>query len=608
MTPVMAENSRQEKTLRGIGASPGICIGKAYLVDTEGVDVVGKYFIHRDHLNEEITRFKTAVQQALDDMKKIIEDTPAELREQSDILETHSILLKDKMLYDRTIDTIRREAINAEWALKKVVSSLKRMFREMANGYLQARADDISQVSDRILRNLVGAPTVSIAAIDKRVILVAHDLSPAETSQIHLERIMGFITDRGARTSHTSIIARTLEIPAVTGLGNASKIIHNDDLIIVDGNAGIVIIHPTEQTLVKYEEKKMGYQRYRAALSKNAHLPARTRDGRLMTVMANIELPEEVVPAIDHGADGIGLYRTEFQYMGAGMFPDEEQLFDKYRDVVEVMNPRPVTIRTLDINGDKTVGERDECGEPNPALGMRAIRYCLKNPEVFQTQLRAILRAALHGNVRIIFPMIACLAELRQARAALRQAAKALGSEGAKALANLKVGIMIEVPAAVIMADHMAREVDFFSIGTNDLVQYTMAIDRDNRDLVHLNQPLAPPILRMIKCTVDQAKKHGIGIYMCGEMAADPLHAPVLLGLGLDELSMNPQSIPMVKNMIRSMDEEEARSAVAEIMNQASLDEVTEVLKRRFADLLPEAFNGGVDATAAHPDEKEQTP
>jgi len=589
----MAHNQKEEKILRGIGASPGICIGKAYLVDTEGVDVVGKYFVHRDHLNDEVKRFKTAVQQALDDMKKIIDDTPAELREQSDILETHSILLKDKMLYDRTIDTIRQEAINAEWALKKVVSTLKRMFRDMANGYLQARADDVSQVSDRILRNLVGAPTVSIGSIDKRVILVAHDLSPAETSQIHLERIMGFITDRGARTSHTSIIARTLEIPAVTGLGNASKTIRNDDLIIVDGNNGIVIVNPAEQTLVKYEEKKMGYQRYRAALSKNSHLPARTRDGRLMTVMANIELPEEVVPAIDNGADGIGLYRTEFQYMGARLFPDEEQLFDKYRDVVEVMNPRPVTIRTLDINGDKTLGERDDCGEPNPALGMRAIRYCLKNPEVFQTQLRAILRAALHGNVRLIFPMISCLTELHQAKAALQQAARSLGNEGAKALDHLKTGIMIEVPAAVIMADHMAREVDFFSIGTNDLIQYTMAIDRDNRDLMHLNQPLAPPILRMVKRTVDMAKKHGIGVYMCGEMAADPLHTPVLIGMGLDELSMNPQSIPVVKNMIRSLEESDARRTFAEIMEKASLAEVTELLKTRFADLLPAAFNGG---------------
>ncbi len=589
----MAPDSKEEKILQGIGASPGICIGKAYLVDTEGVDVVGKYFIHRDHLNDEVKRFKTAVQQALDEMKKIIDDTPTELREQSDILETHSILMKDKMLYDRTIDTIRREAINAEWALKKVVSSLKRMFRDMANGYLQARADDVSQVSDRILRNLVGAPTVSIGTIDKRVILVAHDLSPAETSQIHLERIMGFITDRGARTSHTSIIARTLEIPAVTGLRNASKIIHNDDLIVVDGNLGVVIVHPTEQTLVKYEEKKMGYQRYRAALSKNSHLPARTRDGRLMTVMANIELPEEVVPAIDHGADGIGLYRTEFQYLGAGRFPDEEQLFDKYRDVVEVMNPRPVTIRTLDINGDKTMGEQGDCGEPNPALGMRAIRYCLKNPEVFQTQLRAILRAALYGNVRLIFPMISCLTELHQAKAALHQAAKSLGNRGAEALERIKTGIMIEVPAAVIMADHMAREVDFFSIGTNDLIQYTMAIDRDNRDLIYLNQPLAPPIIRMVKRTVDMAKKQGIGVYMCGEMAADPLHAPVLVGLGLNELSMNPQSIPVVKNMIRSLDEGEARRATQEILGKASLEEVTELLKTRFGDLLPAAFNGG---------------
>lgn len=588
----MAQNTTEEKILHGISASPGICIGKAYLVDTEGVDVVGKYFINQKHLDDEVKRFKTAVQHALDELKKIIDDTPSELREHADILETHSILLKDKMLYDRTIGTIQDEAINAEWALRKVVSALKRMFRDMTNGYLQARADDITQVSDRILRNLVGAAPVKIAEINKRVILVAHDLSPAETSQIHLERIMGFITDRGARTSHTSIIARTLEIPAVTGLRNAYKIIHNDEVIIVDGNNGIVIVNPTEQTLITYEEKKIGYARYRTAISKNSHLPATTRDGHHLTVMGNIELPEEVVLAIDNGADGIGLYRTEFQYLGMGRFPDEEQLFDKYRDVVEVMNPRPVSIRTLDINGDKTVRKAGDAEEPNPALGLRAIRYCLKNPEVFKTQLRAILRASLHGNVRIIFPMIACLEELRQAKAALQQAAESLGSEGLKALNQLKTGIMVEVPAAVIMADLLAREVDFFSIGTNDLIQYTMAIDRNNRELIHLNQPLAPSIIRMLKRTVDMAKQYGIEVYMCGEMAADPFHTPLLLGLGLDELSMNPQSIPVVKNMIRELDIEEARRAAEEIMQKGSLKEISELIETRFGDLLPAVFNG----------------
>jgi phosphotransferase system enzyme I (PtsI) len=337
----------------------------------------------------------------------------------------------------------------------------------------------------------------------------------------------------------------------------------------------------------------MGYARYRAGLSKNSHLPAKSRDGRHLTVMANIELPEEVVPAIDNGADGIGLYRTEFQYMGKGRFPNEEQLFDKYRGVVEVMNPKPVTIRTLDINGDKTIDDKDDCGEPNPALGLRAIRYCLKNPKVFQTQLRAILRTALHGNVRLLFPMISCLEELRQAKTALRQAAASLGSKGLEALHHLKTGIMIEVPAAVIMADVMAREVDFFSIGTNDLIQYTMAIDRDNRDLIHLNQPLAPPIIRMIKWTVDAAKQNGIAVYMCGEMAADPLHTPLLLGMGLDELSMNPQSIPMVKNMVRSLDAQDTGRIVEEIMRKVSTQEVVELIETHFGDLLPAAFNGG---------------
>jgi len=582
----MAEQTTGEKVLRGIGASPGICIGKAYLVDTEGVDIVGKFFIPKENLGKEVKRFKRAVQHVIDEMETIIAECPTELKDKAEILEAHSQLLKDKRLYDKTIATIESEAINAEWALNKVTTALRRMFKNMNDDYLRARADDIAQVSERILRRLAGAETVNIATIDKRVVLVAHDLSPAETSQIHLERIKGFITDRGGRASHTSIIARTLEIPAVTGLGNASKIIRQDDLLIVDGNTGTVIVQPAEQTLMEFEEKKMGYERYRSAITKYCHLPARTKDGHELKIMGNIELPEEVVPVIDNGGDGIGLYRTEFQYMAKGRFPTEEELFDRYRDVVEVMHPRPVTFRTLDINGDKTVRQIVESGEPNPALGLRAIRYCLKNPSVFQTQLRAILRASAFGNVRILLPMISSCQEILQARAAIKEAVDALQAEGIRAADNVEIGIMIEVPAAVVMADVMAKMVDFFSIGTNDLIQYTLAIDRDNKDVAHLYHPLQPAILRMLKRTAEAAKDNGIKVFMCGEMAGNPLHAPILLGLGLDELSMNPQSIPAVKNMIRSLDTHDAENVLDEVLQHTTVEAALELLRQRYGDLV----------------------
>lgn len=582
----MAEQTTGEKVLRGIGASPGICIGKAYLVDTEGVDIVGKFFIPKENLEKEVKRFKRAVQHVIDEMETIIAECPTELKDKAEILEAHSQLLKDKRLYDKTIATIESEAINAEWALNKVTTALRRMFKNMNDDYLRARADDIAQVSERILRRLAGAETVNIATIDKRVVLVAHDLSPAETSQIHLERIKGFITDRGGRASHTSIIARTLEIPAVTGLGNASKIIRQDDLLIVDGNTGTVIVQPAEQTLMEFEEKKMGYERYRSAITKYCHLPARTKDGHELKIMGNIELPEEVVPVIDNGGDGIGLYRTEFQYMAKGRFPTEEELFDRYRDVVEVMHPRPVTFRTLDINGDKTVRQIVESGEPNPALGLRAIRYCLKNPSVFQTQLRAILRASAFGNVRILLPMISSCQEILQARAAIKEAVDTLQAEGIRAADNVEIGIMIEVPAAVVMADVMAKMVDFFSIGTNDLIQYTLAIDRDNKDVAHLYHPLQPAILRMLKRTAEAAKDNGIKVFMCGEMAGNPLHAPILLGLGLDELSMNPQSIPAVKNMIRSLDTHDAENVLDEVLQHTTVEAALELLRQRYGDLV----------------------
>ena len=582
----MSDTHAIEIVLNGIGASPGICIGKAYLVDKEGVDVVSKYFIEKGSLRDETKRFKAAVKKAKDELRAIIKNSHEELRQQNYILETHVVMLKDKMLYGKTIETIEDERINAEWALKKVVSSLKSMFQNMSDPYLKERAADIVHVSDRVMKNLVGTEPVNIADIYKRVILIAHDLSPAETSQIQLEKIKGFVTNRGGKASHTGIIARTLEIPAVLGLDNATGIIQNDDLIIVDGTAGTVIVHPAEETLVKYEERKSRYEEYRAAITRESYLVAETTDGFQLPIMGNIELPEEVVSVIDHGGDGIGLYRTEFQYLNSSVFPSEDELFDKYMDVVEVMAPKPVTIRTLDINGDKAIAPVSECDEINPALGLRAIRYCLQNPEVFKTQIRAILRVAAYGNVRILIPMISSYDEVCETKKILNEVADSLDKEGAVFNRDIEVGIMIEVPSAVTMADVMAKNVDFFSIGTNDLIQYSLAIDRGNSRVAYLYNPLHPAIIRVIKHVADVAHEKGIKVFMCGEMANDPIYMPILLGLGLDELSMNPQSIPAVKSMVRSLNMEDIKLFIKDVLKQTSATPIMKLVQDTYGSIL----------------------
>lgn len=582
----MLKNNGTERQIHGIAASPGICIGKAYLVGREGVDVVEKYSVKKENLKEEIKRFKDAVKKAKDELNKIIEQTPKDLSQHAHILETHMVLFKDKMLYGRAIETIENEQVNAEWALKAVVSNVKAMFSDMTDSYLRTRAADIIHVSDSIMRNLVGAETESIASIGKQVILVATDLSPAETSQIQLEKVMGFVTDRGGKASHTGIIARSLEIPAVLGLENVTRLIKNDDIIIVDGTAGVVIINPTDQALIQFEERKERYEAHKAVISRESHLPAETLDGIHLQVMGNIELPEEVVAVMTYGGDGIGLYRTEFQYLSRAGFPSEDELFDKYKDVVDVITPRPVTIRTLDIDGDKAVSYASDSDEANPALGLRGIRYCLQKPDIFKTQLRAILRASAFGHVRILLPMISCHEEILEAKKILYEAADSLDNEGIDYDGKIEVGIMIEVPSAAILADIMAKSVDFFSIGTNDLIQFSLAVDRVNRQVAHLYQPLHPAVIRMVKHIADVARDSGINVFMCGEMAGDPMNLPVLLGLGMEKLSMNPQSIPAAKKMIRSLSITETRSFVTEVLKETSTKGVMNLVQNTYGSIL----------------------
>ena len=581
----MPEKEAPELILRGIGGSPGICIGKAYLVDKEGVDVVPKYTVSDKKLEEEKKRFKVAVKKAADELHEIINDTPEELRENAKILETHAVLLKDKMLYGRTIETIERERINAEWALRKVVLAIKPLFESMGDAYLRDRAEDVVNVSDRIFKHLTGVESVNIGSISKRVILVARDLSPADTSQIQLERVMGFVTDSGGRASHTSIIARSLEIPAVLGLERATSVIQNDDIIVVDGNAGIVVINPSEETLAQAEIRKTAFEERRALYARSGHLPAKTIDGLELAVMGNIELPEEVVAVRDRGGDGIGLYRTEFQYLARKNFPSEDELFENYKDVVEVIPDKPVTIRTLDINGDKAVSYIAE-QEENPVLGLRAIRYCLQKPKVFRTQLRAILRAANYGQVRILLPLISHVEEVTEAKRLIAEALQSLKNDGLPHQKRIPVGVMIEVPSAAIMADTIAKEVDFFSIGTNDLIQYTMAIDRGNRNVAYLYNPIHPAVLRLLKHVTEAAKHNNIPVFMCGEMAGESIYAPILVGMGFEELSTNPQAIPMIKNAIRMLNRDQARQFTDELLKMTTTDQIERLIESTYGSLL----------------------
>jgi phosphotransferase system enzyme I (PtsI) len=590
----MTDDTYQEIILRGISGSPGVCIGKAYLVDKEGVDIIPKYSIAPDKLNQEKQRFKKAVKKASDELHQIMKQTPEELRKNAKILETHVVMLKDKMLFGRTIETIEKEHINAEWALKKVVSLIKPMFESMNDPYLHDRAADVVHVSDRITDHLTGAPGPRIADINKRVILVARDLSPAETSQIQLEKIMGFVTDSGGKASHTSIIARSLEIPAVLGLEKATAVIRNDDIIIVDGMAGTVVVNPSEETLLAAAERREQFEIRRAGYARRGHLPAKTKDGLVVSVLGNIELPEEVVAVLDKGGDGIGLYRTEFQYITRQGFPSEEELFEKYKDVVDVMPDKPVTIRTLDINGDKAVSYASE-PEDNPVMGLRAIRYCLKKPDVFKTQLRAILRAAYYGKVRLLLPLISRLDEVHQTKKLLAEVADSLVKDGLPHKADIPIGVMVEVPSTAILADIMAKEIDFFSIGTNDLIQYTMAIDRGNRHVAYLYSPLTPSVLRLIYHVTQAGRRHNIPVFMCGEMAGEAIYAPILLGLGLQELSTNSQSIPIIKSAIRLIDVKSSREFLKKILEIPTAIEIERLVYDTYGDLLS---NGAMDQEA----------
>jgi phosphotransferase system enzyme I (PtsI) len=588
----MSPSPPRNITLQGVAVSPGIAIGKAYFVERKKVDVPRFCILDDSQIPNEIKRFMRAIKDSQDELKEIkgrIKDSL--LEEHIPILDAHIRMLQDKTLREHTTETIRRERINAEWALSKTLQRFRDLLMAAEDEYLRSRVSDIDFVGQRILRHLKGVVQERLDQIQEEVVVVAHDLSPADTALINNEFIKGFVTDMGGRTSHTAIIARSLEIPTVVGLERVTEVVRTGDTVVVDGVRGLVLVDPDPEVLEEYSARRTRYLVVSEALMEYGQLPGETKDGFTVTVGANIEWPGEVTSVLNHGGEAVGLYRTEFLYLNRPEFPTEEEHYRTYKEVVERMSPRPVTIRTLDIGGDRLLGDDQKAKETNPALGLRAIRLSLKQREVFKTQLMGILRASAHGTVRIMFPMISGISELRAAKEILHEAMDELRKRGEEFDPNVEVGAMIEIPSAVSIADFLAQEVNFFSIGTNDLIQYTLAIDRVNEQVVYLYEPLHPAVLRMIKTVVDAGHGAGIPVGMCGEMAGEPLYVPILLGMELDELSMNTVAIPLVKKFIRSLNLKDCRKLAEDVMEFRTAEEIKDYVNQTLHGWFPEEID-----------------
>jgi len=579
---------KKSVTLKGIPAAPGIVIGQAYLVDSEEI-AVSKKRVRDNQLNAEITRFKDALIQTKEQIVKIRDKISQEMSsEHAAIFSAHLLVLEDTMLIEEVILRLKREKLNVEYIFLDVLKKYVAAFSRMDDEYLKDRISDINDVGKRILKNLIGVKERSLSDLKHKVIIIAYDLSPSDTATMHKKNVIGFATDIGGRTSHTAIMAKSLEIPAVVGLEKITRIVNNADTLIVDGNHGLLIINPDDATLNRYKEQKKKLSELEKGLSDLKGLPSETKDGHKVELVANIELHEEVNSVLYHGAEGIGLYRTEYFYMNRTDLPSEEEHFTAYKAVAEKMAPHSVIIRTLDLGGDKFLSQLDVPREMNPFLGWRAIRFCLARPDIFKTQLRAILRASVYGKLKIMYPMISGIEELKQASVILKEVEDDLRKKGIAFDENMDVGAMIEIPSAALTSDILAREVDFFSIGTNDLIQYALAVDRVNEKIAYLYEPAHPAVLRLIKNIIDNGHKEGIWVGMCGEMAGEPALALLLLGLGLDEFSVSPIVLPEIKRVIRSVTLTEANKIAKEALTLSTGKEVEDFVKRKLRHLVPE--------------------
>ena len=584
---------RVKKTfvLKGIGVSPGIITGKAYLFDPLDIQLSFYKLSNTALIPKEIQRFKNALKESERQFLEIQENLKkTKIKEPLYVIDIHILILKDKKFINRTIKYIRRLGINAEWAVRMTLDRYKKIFEGVEDAYIRGRISDVQHVTQRVLRNLSGKKRETIWEIGDGVVVIAQDLSPADTAQLKMEKVKGFATDIGGRTSHTAIVARSLEIPAVAGLENITRVVGTGDDIIIDGLSGLVVVNPYPEVLKRYEEKRLHYAASKDEYLKYAKLPAVTRDKHLVKIGGNIEFIEEIPTAVAHGAEYIGLYRTEFIYINSAKLPSEEDHFNNYRQVVETKELLWSTIRTFDLGGDKFPSDQKPVKELNPQMGLRAIRFCLKEVDLFKTQLRAIWRASAVGKVKILFPMISGIEEIKEAKKLLQETRDELVAEGVRVAPKMEIGAMIEVPSAAVIADQLAREVDFFSIGTNDLIQYALAIDRANDRLTYLYEPLHPAILRLLKRVVDAAHEANIRVAMCGEMAGDPMCCLILLGMELDELSMSHLAIPRIKRIIRESSLKEAKILLKKAMSFSLASEVRAYVQDYMKKHFPKEF------------------
>ena len=564
--------------LKGIAASSGIVLAKAYRLIEPDLSFEKRKV---EDTAKEVERFQVALSVSKDELEAIREKAKVELGEDNAaIFEAHLLVLSDPELISPIEDKIKNEQVNAEYALKETADMFITMFEQMDNDYMKERAADIRDVTKRLHAHLLGVQLPNPSMISEEVIIVAEDLTPSDTAQLNRQFVKGFTTDIGGRTSHSAIMARSMEIPAIVGTKTVTEDVKDGDFLIIDGLKGEVHINPTDETIASYKEEQIRYEEKKAEWAKLVNEKTVTADGEHVELAANIGTPDDLEGVKNNGGEAVGLYRTEFLYMGRDQLPTEEEQFDAYKAVLEGMDGKPVVVRTLDIGGDKELPYLDLPKEMNPFLGFRAIRLCLEEQDIFRVQLRALLRASVFGNLKIMFPMIATLAEFREAKAILEQEKETLVAAGTPVSDEIEVGIMVEIPSTAVLADQFAKEVDFFSIGTNDLIQYTMAADRMNEQVSYLYQPYNPAILRLVKMVIDASHREGKWTGMCGEMAGDELAIPLLLGLGLDEFSMSATSILQARSQIRGLSKRDMVELTEKALEMGTAEEVVAEVKK----------------------------
>lgn len=565
--------------LTGIAASNGVAIAKAYTLETPDLSYETKKV---DDVDTEVNRLHDALTVSKNELEKIKENARLSLGdEHAEIFSAHLLVLSDPELITPMEDKIKNDNVNAEKALDDVANMFIDMFKGMDNEYMRERAADIQDVTKRVMAHLLQVTFPDPALIDEEVVIIAEDLTPSDTAQLNKQFVKGFTTNIGGRTSHSAIMARSLEIPAVVGTKTVTEDVSEGDIVVVDGIDGKVVINPTEDELATYKQKQADFEKQKEIWAQLKDEPTISKDGEHVELVANIGTPDDVEGVLNNGGEGVGLYRTEFLYMGNSDFPTEDQQFEAYSSVLKQMGDKPVVVRTLDIGGDKELSYLDLPKEMNPFLGFRAIRLCLERDDIFRTQLRALLRASVHGNLKIMFPMIATLDEFRSAKALLLEEKDNLKAEGVEVSDDIEVGIMVEIPATAVIARQFAKEVDFFSIGTNDLIQYTLAADRMNEQVSYLYQPYHPAILNLVNNVIEAAHAEGKWAGMCGEMAGDSIAIPILLGLGLDEFSMSATSILPARTQIKDLSKEELRSYKDELLSMSTADEVEAFIREK---------------------------